>query len=226
MLLEFEQVTGIKKHFRKNFCLQDVSFSLPAGYIMGLAGENGAGKSTLMDYIMNPKQRYEGKILLQGEDIRENHIGILNKIGFVSEENHFFEEMTIGQNEQLLGYFYDNWDGKLFRIMLQKMELSLGKIVGKLSRGERMKFQMAFAVAHHPVLYLLDEVTAGMNPVFRVDFFKILQEVIATEEASVLMTSHIREEMDRKMDYVGIMEKGRMTSFGETGGMDSYENRA
>ena len=89
-----------------------------------------------------------------------------------------------------------------------------------------MKFQMAFAVAHHPVLYLLDEVTAGMNPVFRVDFFKILQEVIATEEASVLMTSHIREEMDRKMDYVGIMEKGRMTSFGETGGMDSYENRA
>lgn len=226
MLLEFEQVTGIKKHFRKNFCLQDVSFSLPAGYIMGLAGENGAGKSTLMDYIMNPKQRYEGKILLQGEDIRENHIGILNKIGFVSEENHFFEEMTIGQNEQLLGYFYDNWDGKLFRIMIQKMELSLGKIVGKLSRGERMKFQMAFAVAHHPVLYLLDEVTAGMNPVFRVDFFKILQEVIATEEASVLMTSHIREEMDRKMDYVGIMEKGRMTSFGETGGMNSYENRA
>ena len=226
MLLEFEQVTGIKKHFRKNFCLQDVSFSLPAGYIMGLAGENGAGKSTLMDYIMNPKQRYEGKILLQGEDIRENHIGILNKIGFVSEENHFFEEMTIGQNEQLLGYFYDNWDGKLFRIMIQKMELSLGKIVGKLSRGERMKFQMAFAVAHHPVLYLLDEVTAGMDPVFRVDFFKILQEVIATEEASVLMTSHIREEMDRKMDYVGIMEKGRMTSFGETGGMDSYENRA
>ena len=226
MLLEFEQVTGIKKRFGKNFCLQDVSFSLPAGYIMGLAGENGAGKTTLMDYIMNPKQRYEGKILLQGEDIRENHIGILNKIGFVSEENHFFEEMTIGQNEQLLGYFYDNWDGKLFRIMLQKMELSLGKTVGKLSRGERMKFQMAFAVAHHPVLYLLDEVTAGMDPVFRVDFFKILQEVIATEEASVLMTSHIREEMDRKMDYVGIMEKGRMTSFGETGGMDSYENRA
>lgn len=225
MLLEFEHVTGIQKRFRKNFCLQDVSFSLPAGFIMGLAGENGAGKTTLIDYIMNPKLKYQGVIRLQGEDIRENHIQMLNELGFVSEENHFFETMTIGQNEQLLAHFYDNWDSKLFRIMLQKMDLSLGKTVGKLSRGETMKFQMAFAVAHHPVLYLLDEVTAGMDPVFRVDFFKILQEVIATEEASVLMTSHIREEMNRKMDYVGILEKGRMISFHEAGG-EVYENRA
>ena len=225
MLLEFEHVTGIHKRFQKNFCLQDVSFSVPAGFIMGLAGENGAGKTTLIDYIINPKKKYHGVIRLQGEDIRENHIKIQNKLGFVSEENHFFEEMTIGQNEQLLAHFYDNWDSKLFRIMLQKMDLSLGKTVGKLSRGESMKFQMAFAMAHHPVLYLLDEVTAGMDPIFRVDFFKILQEVIATEEASVLMTSHIREEMNRKMDYVGILEKGRMISFHEAGG-EVYENRA
>ena len=81
-----------------------------------------------------------------------------------------------------------------------------------------MRFQMAYAMAHHPVLYLLDEVTAGMDPVFRIDFFKVLQSVIAEEKASVLMTSHIEEEISRKMDYVGVMEDGKLISFGEQTG--------
>ena len=87
-----------------------------------------------------------------------------------------------------------------------------------------MKFQMAFAAAHHPVLYLLDEATAGMDPVFRIDFFKILQEIIATEEASVIMTSHIQEEIDRKMDFIGIMEQGSLIQFCEAG--EKYADRA
>jgi ABC-2 type transport system ATP-binding protein len=84
-----------------------------------------------------------------------------------------------------------------------------------MSRGEYMKFQTAYAMAHHPVLYLLDEVTAGMDPVFRIDYFKLLQSLIEEENASVLMISHIQEEMERKMDYLGIMEEGRLVSWKE-----------
>ena len=212
MLLEFEHVTGTSKKFH----LEDIHFSLPAGYIMGLAGKNGAGKTTLIDYIMNPKVRYTGTIRIDGADIRKNLIKTRNQVGFVSEENRFLKERSALQNAEILGPLYEVWDMELFREALNKMDLSSTRVVGKMSRGELMKFQMAFAMAHKPVLYLLDEVTVGMDPVFRIDFFKMVQEVIRTEEASVLMTSHIQTEIGQKMDYVGIMEAGRLIQFGES----------
>ena len=212
MLLEFEHVTGTSKKFH----LEDVTFSLPAGYIMGLAGKNGAGKTTLIDYIINPQKKYSGTIRIGGEDIHNNHAYLNNRIGFVSEENKFLKERSAAQNAEILGAFYENWDMDLFQNALRKMNLSPTKVVGKMSRGELMKFQMAFAVAHKPVLYLLDEVTAGMDPVFRIDFFKMLHEVIEAEEASVLMTSHIHDEITKKMDYAGVLEKGKLISFGES----------
>ncbi len=212
IILEFEQVTGVSEKFR----LQQINFALPAGYICGLMGSNGAGKTTLMRYIMEEKQKYKGTIRIGGMDIRENPAYIKNKIGFVSDENSFFEECTAMQNAELLGAFYEDFDMDIFRGALQSMELSGGKTYGRMSRGERMKFQIAFAMAHHPVLYLLDEVTAGMDPVFRLDFFKILHQVIAEEKASVLMSSHIQTEMEQKTDYVGILERGKMIRFGES----------
>lgn len=211
-LLEFKHVTGSSK----KFALQDINFSLEAGYICGLAGKNGAGKSTLIDYIMNPRQRYTGEIRVDGVNIRENHAYIKNKLGFVSEENQFFEERTAMQNAEMLSCFYEDWDMDIFKGAMKKMELPITKTVGKMSRGENFKFQTAFAMAHKPVLYLLDEVTAGMDPVFRIDYFKMLQEIIAGEQASVLMTSHIQDEISRKTDFVGIMEKGKMIKFGES----------
>lgn len=212
MILEFEKVTGKWKKFH----LENINFALPAGYICGLMGPNGAGKTTLMSYIMSNRCLYHGSIRIGGVDIRDDHAAMLNKIGFVSWDNSFFEERTAEQNMEILSRFYEKFDKGLFYSAMKQMELSPKKTYGKMSRGEVMKFQMAFAMAHHPVLYLLDEVTAGMDPVFRIDFFKILQSVIADERASVLMTSHIESEMERKTDYVGILEKGSLLRFGES----------
>ena len=211
-ILQFEHVTGKNRKFH----LTDVSFSLPAGYLMGIAGKNGAGKTTLIDYIMNPKIQYNGTIRLCGEDIRNNHARSLGMIGFVSERNQFFCECSAEKNAQLLGGFYPNFDMEMFQTAMRKMEVRTGKIVGKMSRGEWMRFQMAFAMSHGTKLYLLDEATAGMDPVFRVDFFHILHEIIKDEQASVLMATHLVEELEHKIDYIGIMENGQMSSFGES----------
>lgn len=212
MMLEFENVTGTKGKFK----LDNISFALPEGYIMGLAGANGAGKTTLIDYIMNDKIRYSGTIKIAGYDIRENHGYMKQFIGFVSDENRFFEGRTPNQNMDLFSRFYTNYDKKIYHQAMKDMGVPGGATLSKMSRGERMKFQMAFAMGHKPCLYLLDEVTAGMDPVFRVDFFKLLHKVIEDEQASVLMTSHIESEMEQKMDYLGILEGGKLIKFGES----------
>lgn len=208
MILEMEHVTGTGGRFR----LQDISFALPAGYMMGLVGGNGAGKTTCLRYVMQEHKRCTGVIRIDGE---EHKMRYRDKVGFVSEDQHFFEERTGWQNVNLLSGFYDHFDRKLFERAMERMEASADKTYGRMSRGERMKFQMAFAMAHRPLLYLLDEVTAGMDPVFRIDFFKLLHEVIESGECAVLMTSHIESEMKKQMDYIGILENGRMTYFGE-----------
>lgn len=212
MILEFNHVTGTSK----KYALQDINFSLEAGYIMGLAGKNGAGKSTLLDYIMNPRLQYTGEIKINGVNIRDNHRYMMNKLGFISDNNGFLNDRTAEQNAEILGSLYEEWDKGVFYNAMKKMDLSVKKTVGKLSRGEMFKFQTAFAMAHKPAIYLIDEATAGMDPVFRIDYFKMLQEIIADESASILMTSHIQDEIHRKMDFVGIMEDGKMVQFGDT----------
>ncbi len=211
-LLEFAGVTGTSQ---KNYKLQDITFALPAGFIAGIAGENGAGKTTMFDYIMHPDKQYEGSILLSGKEVHEDYVSVRQQIGFVSEKNRFFMEKSARENAKLAACLFDDWDNDLFEKTMKDMGVAVSRPLAKLSRGEYMKFQTAYAMAHHPVLYLLDEVTAGMDPVFRIDYFKLLQTLLEEENTSVLMISHIQEEMDRKMDFIGVMEEGRLVSWKE-----------
>ena len=211
-ILTFEHVTGKGRKFH----LEDICFELMPGYICGLIGENGAGKTTLIKSVMDDKYRYKGRILIEGEDIRSNHAQIKNRIGFVSEDQRFFDELSAKQNVEILGNFYDRFDMNLWMEMMKEMEVPSSKRYQKMSRGEKLKFQLAFAIAHQPCLYLIDEATAGMDPVFRKEFFEILQRLIVDEQASILMTSHIVSEIQRKTDYVGVMKEGKLVTFTES----------
>jgi ABC-2 type transport system ATP-binding protein len=211
-ILLFENVTGKKSKFR----LQNINFEVQPGFIYGLMGANGAGKTTLMRYILDDTARYTGHIYVDGEDVHTGHAHVMNKIGFVSEDNQFLVDRTCRQNVEILGMLYENFDTGLFEDTMRQLQVSPTKTYKKMSRGEKLKFQLAFAVAHHPCLYLLDEATAGMDPVFRKEYFDMLQQLIMDETASVLMTSHISSEMETKTDYVGIMEEGKLIRFGES----------
>ena len=217
ILFAAKQVTSLKsRHFRKNpFKIRDIDFSLPKGYIMGLIGKNGAGKTTFFDYIMDEKKRYSGELILEGKEIHENHVQVLDQIGFVSEKNNFMELRSAKQNAAMLGPFYSAFDMDLFENIMENLQLSTSKTIGRMSRGELVKFQLSFAASHHPKLFLLDEAAAGMDPVFRIDFYKLLHNLIEKEDCSVILSTHIEEEIERQLDYIGILEEGRFISFGE-----------
>lgn len=211
MILEFKEVTGKQKKFN----LEKISFALKPGYMMGLVGKNGAGKTTLLRYILEEKVRFSGEILVDGKDIKTHREAILDDIGFISEENHFFRDFSLKVNAELLGPFYSKWDMRVFEEVISQMGLSIGQKIAHLSRGEYMRFQLAFAMAHSAKLYLIDEATAGMDPIFRKEFFRVLRQIIMDEKASILMITHIEEEIEEKMDYIGVMENGRLISFRE-----------
>ncbi len=215
--LAFENVSVQRGRFSgKKTVLNNVSFSLEQGYLCGLAGKNGAGKTTLIQTVISPEQAYSGRITYRGTDIRQRHEEFLQYVGHISDDRCYPYGKSLGQIGELFGPLYRDWDRELYLKQLRDFELAPGREREGLSRGEYLKFQLAFAMGHHARLYLLDEVTAGMDAVFRQEFFRLLWRLLEEdEEVSVLMTTHIQQELDRNMDYVGILEEGRLISFGE-----------
>lgn len=215
-MLEFRNVT--KKQGK--FWLRDINFQLEEGFLLGIVGKNGAGKTTLMKCMLEEKSSYTGNISFQGQDVREYPREFRAKTAYVADENIFLNRKTALENVEILGGFYPEFDVEKFKKFMKEMNLSGGKVVGRMSRGEFIRFQMAFARARNARLYLLDEATAGMDPVFRKDFYGILREILATE-ATVLMTTHVQSDINKNMDYVCRLEAGRMVYYEEnTGDME------
>jgi len=210
--LELKDVTG--KGF--GFKLKNVSMTLQNGYIYAITGKNGAGKTTLFNYILTEKKRYTGSIKLSGYELAGNHAKAMEITGLVSEDNTFFENRTGRQNAEILGLIYDNFDMELFDKCMKKMNVSGQTTLWRMSRGERMKFQLAFAIAHHSRLYLLDEATAGMDAVFKIELFDMLRQLIAGENCCVLMTTHDMSEIAKNTDYAAIMDDGTLGEFVES----------
>ncbi len=195
--------------------LNNISFSLEQGYLCGIAGKKGAGTTTLFETVISPESDYSGRITYRGMDIRKKHEEFMQYVGHVSDDRCYPYGKSLRQIGDLFGPLYWDWDHGLYLKQLGAFGLSPGREKGGLSRGENLKFQLAFAIGHHASLYLLDEVTAGMDVIFRREFFELLGRLLEDEEVSVLMTTHIEQELDKNMDYIGILEQGRLVSFGE-----------
>lgn len=192
------------------FQLKDISFQLPKGYIMGLIGENGAGKTTLINCILGLYKTTNGEVEIDGLTYKEQEKQIKNEIGFVLNEDFFNDEITILKNAQINGKYYTQYVDDLFIDYCHRFGLQKEQKYKQLSKGEKLKFQFAFALAHKPKLLILDEPTGNFDPEFRKEFFKILTEFVADGEKSVLLATHLTEDLDRIADYITFIHKGRL----------------
>lgn len=207
---------------RTDFRIRNVNFELEQGYIMCLLGKNGSGKSTLFHLLYGLEKPDEGEILWRGSEI--GNAGEMEKMRFrkeaayVGEEDLFFRQDTIGRNVELFGDLYPEFLRRKFDGLLQEFGVDTGileKTMDEVSTGERKQVQLAFAMARRPKLLLLDEPTANLDPVFRVSLMELIQKQIAEDELSVIISTHILEDVEDIADYVGIMEEGAMSFFGD-----------
>ena len=181
------------------FELRDISFTLPRGYIMGLVGRMGSGKTTLLKSILNPSLIKSGSVEYEGQ------------AGFIMEDAPFFAEATLKENMDVFKNLYRNYDEKEFYERLKRVELEDHKVYGLLSKGEKVRFQFAFAMGHHPRLLLLDEPTSGLDVTFRREFLYMLQEAVEKQMISVIFSTHLTDELERIADFIGIMDNGTLT---------------
>ncbi|MCJ8009027.1 ABC transporter ATP-binding protein [Lederbergia wuyishanensis] len=194
----------------KDFQLKNISFEFKKGYIMGLIGPNGAGKSTLIRCLMDLVRVDDGEVNIFGMTHMENTIEIKQRIGFVYDESHFYDDLSLEKNKKIIAPFYRNWDDSTFYSYIKKFNLPLKKKIKTLSKGMKMKFAIAMALSHNPDLIILDEPTAGLDPVFRREMLDILQDIIQDENKSVFFSTHITTDLDQVADYITFINNGEI----------------
>lgn len=200
------EVKGLTKKY-EGFLLNDISFTLPYGCIMGLVGENGAGKSTTIKLLLGMASKDGGSIKILGKDISEVS---KDDIGVVFDECRFHEAFTAKDINSVLKNTFKRWNEKEFFDCLKKFDVPMDKKIREFSRGMKMKISIAAAICHDAKLLLLDEPTAALDPVVRDEILDLFYDFISDEKRSIIISSHIVSDLEKICDYIAFMHKGRM----------------
>ena len=202
-------VKGLKKKYR-DFTLDDVSFNIPCGMIVGLIGENGAGKSTTINAILGLIKKGAGTISILGKQDNEIDNGIRNQIGVVFDGSNFPSVLSARKLNNVLKNIYSTWDENGYFSLLQKMSLPTDKKIKEFSKGMKMKLSIAVALSHHSKLLILDEATSGLDPVVRDDILDMFLGFVQDENNSILVSSHITSDLEKVADYIVFIHKGKV----------------
>ena len=204
------EIQNLNKRY-PGFALENVSFALPEGGVLGLVGENGAGKSTIINLIMNAVRRDSGEVRVLGTDPADpGFIRTKQDVGVVLDEAHFPELLTATDVGKMMQSCYASWDEALYRAYLARFDLPEKKPFRDYSRGMRMKLAIAVALSHGARLLILDEATGGLDPMARDEMLEILNDFTRQENHSILISSHIVSDLEKICDSIAFIHKGRL----------------
>lgn len=203
------EIKNLTKHY-DGFTLDNISFNVPKGSIMGFIGQNGAGKSTTINTILNIIKADSGEIKVFGQDTRSADVQIKQDIAAVFDELPFHEQLNAKSLEKILKHIFSQWDSKTFYAYLERFQLPVKKRFAQFSKGMKMKLQIAAALSHNAKLLIMDEATTGLDPVVRNEILDIFLEYLQDEEHSILMSSHITSDLEKIADSVTFIDKGKL----------------
>ena len=204
------ELSHVTKHF-PGFTLQDLSLTVPSGTICGLVGENGAGKSTTIRLLRGAQRPDSGRGTVLGADsAAPEFLSLKEDIGVVLDEAYFPESLNALQVGGVMAKTYRRWDGKQYQNYLTRFGLPEKKPFKDFSRGMKMKLAIAVALSHSPRLLVLDEATAGLDPIVRDEVLEIFNEFTREEDHSILISSHILSDLEKLCDYIAFLHQGRL----------------
>jgi len=203
-------VSELTRRFGATTALASVSLSLPRGAVYGLVGANGAGKTTLIRHILGLLRAESGSVRIFGLDPVADPVGVLSRIGYLSEVNDLPDWMRTGELIRYSRAFYPAWDDAYAEELRQAFALDPAARINNLSRGQKARAGLLIALAHRPELLLLDEPSSGLDPVVRRDILEAILRTIAHEGRTVLFSSHLLEEVERVADHVTMISHGRI----------------
>ena len=206
--MELLEVRNLSKEY-KTFLLDNISFTLARGYIMGYVGQNGAGKSTTLNLITNICKSSSGEIYVDGITCEEDESRYKESIGYIGDEFYFPDNFLIRDIRSVLRDFYKTFRTEKFDELTKRWKLDGKMAVKDFSRGMKVKLMFASVLARDTKLLVLDEATNGLDPVVRVEVLKLLQEYIADGERSVIFSTHILSDLEQIADYIYFIHEGK-----------------
>lgn len=206
-VIEIQKLTRL---FGRKRALDDVSLTVPHGGVFGLIGGNGAGKTTLIKHVLGMLKAQQGRVRVFGLDPVAEPVGVLGRIGYLSEDRDLPNWMRVGELMRFTQAFFPRWDEKYAEELRDAFGLDANARVKNLSRGQRARAGLLISLAHRPDLLVLDEPSSGLDPVVRRDILGAIIRTIADEGRTVLFSSHLLDEVERVADRVAIIHEGRV----------------
>ena len=210
-------VSGLRKEYPK-FTLDNISFEIDEGMIMGLIGRNGAGKTTTIKSILNLIHTSAGEIQYFGKSLNEHEAEIKQQIGYAGGAVDYYKKKKIKKIISVTKTFYSDWDDEAYRKYMDLFELDEDKTPSELSEGMKVKLNLTMALSHGAKLLILDEPTSGLDPVSRDELLEIFK-LLAQKGVAILFSTHITSDLDKCADSITYIKKGNLQF---SGAMSDY----
>ncbi len=210
-------LSDVCKRYGSLDVLTGLSLQVERGEVYGFLGRNGAGKSTAIRMMMGITKISSGSIHLFGESINSSVVTARQRIGYVAQEQHFYPWMTPKQLAKFVKGFYPKWDQARYEKLLNVFELPMKRKLGNFSGGMKAKLALSLALATRPECLILDEPTAGMDPVARREFLDLVSEEARNDDATIFFSTHLIDDIEAIADRIGIIESGRAVYEGPLG---------
>jgi len=204
------EIKNLSKQY-KTFKLDNVSFNVEEGHIVGFIGRNGAGKTTTIKSILNIVKKNSGNVKFFGLDLEENENIIKNKIGFSSGTTNYYPRKKLIDIINITKTFYNNWDDTIMEEYINLFQLDLSKTPSELSEGMKVKFNLLLALSHHAKVLILDEPTSGLDPFSRDEILEVFIE-LKKRGTAILFSTHITSDLEKCADDIVYIRKGKIVS--------------